>query len=74
MVDYHYDANYIRGITIKNRKGQIITEAWEELHNKFNKVGVALQIYILNNKKSRDLIKSFNTNNIQYQLMPPHKH
>ena len=27
IVSYHYDANHIRAIPIKNRKGQTITEA-----------------------------------------------
>ena len=59
MVGYHYDANHIQAIPIKNRKGQTITEAWEDLHNTFTKAEVAPQTYVLNNEKSRDLIDSF---------------
>ena len=29
LVSYHFDTNYIRAITMKNRRGQTITEAWE---------------------------------------------
>ena len=41
MVGYHYNVSYIQGIPIKNRKGQIITKAYEELHNIFAKTGAA---------------------------------
>ena len=29
LVGYHFDANHIRGIPIKNRKGSTILEAWK---------------------------------------------
>ena len=41
MVSYYYDTNYIRVIPIKNRWGQIITEAKEELHSTFAKARAA---------------------------------
>ena len=54
MVGYHYNTNYMQELPIKNRTGQTITEAWEELYNTFAKVEAALQTYVPNNKKSRD--------------------
>ena len=74
LIGYHHDANHIRAIPIKNRKGQTITEAWEDLHHAFTKAGIAPQTYVLDNERSSDLIDSFNTHNVQYQLMPPYKH
>ena len=74
MVGYYCNINHIRAIPIKNRQGQTITEAWEKLYSTFAKAGAALQIYMLDNEKSRDLTNSFNSKKVQYQLMLPHKH
>lgn len=32
LVGYHYDSNLIHGIPVKNRKGSIISKAWEQLN------------------------------------------
>ena len=42
LVGYYFDANHIRAIPIKNRRGLTIIEVWEQLHNNFKKVGIAL--------------------------------
>ena len=60
LFGYHYDANYIRGIPIKNRYSTIIKEVWEKLHDEFKKAGVDPQTYILHNEKSKDLLESLN--------------
>jgi len=59
LVGYHYNANHIRGIPIKNQQGPTIKEALEQLHQDFKKAGVALQTYVLDNEKSKDLLESF---------------
>ena len=66
LLGYHYDANYIRAILIKNRRGATIIEAWEKLYLDFKKAGAAPQTYVLDNKKSKDLLDSFIAENIQY--------
>ena len=35
MVAYHFDANLIWGIPLKDRVGNTLIEAWEKLHNLF---------------------------------------
>ena len=54
------------GEPIKNRKGAIITTAWEKLHNIFKKAGSAPENYVLDNEISKDLLKSFDNECIQY--------
>ena len=74
LIGYHYDANHIRAIPIKNRKGPTITEAWQQLHHDFKQAGSAPITYILDNEKSKDLLESFESEKIAYQLVPPYKH
>ena len=59
MVAYHYDANYIMGSPLRNIKGSTITEAWQNIHNKLKKAGVAPETYVLDNVLSKDLIEAF---------------
>lgn len=44
VVAYHYDANAIVGLPIKNRQAGTITAAWKSLHNKFQKAGVSPRV------------------------------
>ena len=66
LVAYHYNANLIKAIPIKNRYGQVITEAWESLYEDFKIAGAAPKTYVLDNKKSKNLINSFTTQKIDY--------
>ena len=74
LVAYHFDANYIKGVPIRNRRGQIITETWEALHEEFKLAGGAPKTYVLDNEKSKDLIDSFKNQKIDYQLVAPYRH
>ena len=74
LVAYHFDANHIMALPIKNRRGPTITEAWETIHNDFKRAGAAPNTYVLDNEKSKDLIDSFNDEKIEYQLVAPYRH
>ena len=74
LVAYHFDANYIKGVPIKNRRGAIITETWEALHDEFKLAGGEPKTYVLDNEKSKDLIDSFANHKINYQLVAPYRH
>jgi len=74
LVGYHYDGNCILGIPIKNRRGVTITEAWTSLHAMFKKSGAPPQTYVLDNEASKDLIESFDEEQINYQLVTPYKY
>ena len=41
LVGYHYDANCILVIAVKDRKASTLTNAWKSLHAKFAKAGAA---------------------------------
>lgn len=74
LVGYHYDANCTHVISLKDRKGQSITEAWCELNNIFKKAGVAPETFVLDNETSKELIEAFDNENISHQLSTPYKH
>ena len=59
MAGCNYDANYIMDIPLRNRKGATINEAWQNIHNKLKKAGVAPETYVLDNVLSKDLIEAF---------------
>ena len=74
LVRYHYDTNCILVSLIKNRKGSIIINIQQALHNTFKKSGVAPSTYVLDNEISKDLIDGFEQEKITYQLVTPYKH
>ena len=74
LVGYHYDGNYIHGIPLKDRRGQSISNAWQQLNNVFKKSGVMPEMYVLDNETSKELIEAFNNEHITYQLVTPYKH
>ena len=74
FVSYHYDANAILAIPLKNRTSPCIISAWSELNNVYKKAGCALQIYLQDNKISKEMKDTFSTENITFQLVPPGNH
>ena len=66
LVGYHYGANYIRAIELKNRRELRITKAWEKLYNSFKKVAAAPITYVLDSEKLKDLLESFQIKKIAY--------
>ena len=74
LVGCHYDGNCMLGKPLKDRKGTTIAEAWTSLHNDFKRSGAAPTTHVLDNEISKDLVESFDRENITYQLATPHKH
>ena len=74
LVGYHYDANYIHAIPVKNRTAGVLTNAWKTLHRIFSKVGTPPEVWVLDNEVSAELKQAFDHNTTTYQLVPPHSH
>ena len=74
LVGYHYDANYIMGVPLKNRTAKEITAGWSKLHAEFSQAGTAPDIWVLDNESSKELNEAFKKENTQYQLVPPYSH
>ena len=60
MVEYHYDANSILGIPIKNRIVVSMVNGCKELHNKYELAGVSPSTYILDHDTSDELKELLN--------------
>ena len=52
LIVYHYDANAILGVPLKNRQAVTITKGWQHLHSQYFKAGVAPSTWILDNETS----------------------
>ena len=74
VIAYHYDANAILGVAIKNRQASTITNAWTELNKKFEDAGVNPNKWILDNEASQELKAAITKQQAQYQLVPPYTH
>ena len=72
LVSYHYDANAIYAICLKNRTANEITKAYMTLHKMYRKSGNAPHTFILDNEISKSLLNAFERKHITYQLVPPH--
>ena len=53
LVCYHYDANCILTQPVKNRTATCLSEAWQILHNKFNKTGVVPDVWVIDNENQK---------------------
>ena len=54
LIGYHPDSNAILAKTVKNRTSSTLTSAWEQLHSRFQKAGVAPKTYVLDNESSQE--------------------
>ena len=55
MFTYHYDAFSIVGTPINSYQVTTITTALTSIHNQFNKLGMRLNIWVLDNEVSNEL-------------------
>ena len=74
LIAYHYDANFIYGMPIKNRKATTLATAWSQIHDIFTAAGVAPNVYVMDNEISNDLLAALDEKTVDYQLVPPHTH
>jgi hypothetical protein len=74
MIAYHYDANAILGVPVKNRQAAVLTKAWKEIHHKLCSAGLKPTTWILDNETSHDLQTAMTKYKTKYQLVPPHIH
>ena len=74
LIGYHYDANCILGIPVKNRTAPVLTASWQKLHNIFKKSGCAPSTWVLDNEISQSLKDAFEANDTKFQLVPTKTH
>jgi hypothetical protein len=74
MVCYFYDCNYINVIPMKSRSASEWFKAYDTLHKELTVKGFKPKLQTLDNEASAALKNFFTTNDVDYQLVPPHCH
>jgi hypothetical protein len=74
MVFYVYDCNYAKGIPMKSRSASEWVKAYDTIHQEPTVKGFKTRLQTLDNEASTALKILFTTNDVDYQLIPPHCH
>jgi hypothetical protein len=71
---YHYDANHIFLLPIKNKSQECLHAAYTNVHKQIKAAGLKLDFQIMDNECSQLLKTYMTTNHIDFQLVPPANH
>jgi hypothetical protein len=74
MVCYVYDCNYVKVVPMKSRSASEWVKAYDHIHQELTAKGFKPKLQNLDNEASAALGKKFTTNDVEYQLVPPHCH
>jgi hypothetical protein len=72
MVCYVYNCNYVKVITMKYRSDSEWIKAYDHIHQEITAKGFKPKLQTLDNEASAVLKHFFITNDVEYQLVPPH--
>jgi hypothetical protein len=72
MVCYVYDCNYVKVIPMKSRSASEWVKAYDTIHQELTIKGFRPKLQTLDNEAFAALKNLFTTNNVEYQLVPPH--
>jgi hypothetical protein len=74
MVCYVYDCNYVKVVPMKSRFVLEWVNAYDHIHQELTAKGFEPKLQTLDNEASASLKHSFTTNDVEFQLVPPHCH
>jgi hypothetical protein len=74
MVFYVYDCNYVKAIPVKSQSASEWVKSYDTIHQEITVKGSKPRLQTLDNEASTALKNSFTTNDVDYQLVPPHCH
>jgi hypothetical protein len=74
MVCYVYDYKYIKFMTMKSRSASEWVKAYDHTYQELTAKGFKPKCQTLDNEVSAALKHFFTTNDVEYQLVPPHYH
>jgi hypothetical protein len=74
MVCYVFDCNYVKVVPMKSRSASEWVKAYDLIHQKLTSKGFKPKLQNLDNEASSALKNYFTTNDVEYQLVPPHCH
>jgi hypothetical protein len=74
MVRYIYDCNYVKFVPMKSRSASEWVKAYDHIHQELTVKGFKPKLQTLDNEASAALKHFFTANDVEYQLVPPHRH
>jgi hypothetical protein len=74
MVCYVFDSNYVKVVPTKSRYASEWVNAYDLIHQELTSKGFKPKLQTLDNEASSALTIFFTTNDVEYQLVPPHCH
>jgi hypothetical protein len=74
MVCYVFDCNCVKVVTMKSRSASEWVKSYDLIHQELTSKVFKPKLQTLDNKASSALKNYFTTNNVEYQLVPPHCH
>jgi hypothetical protein len=74
MVCYVYDCNYLKVTLMRSRSASEWVKAYDTIHQELTVKGFKPKLQTLDNDASTTLKNLFTTNDVDYQLVPPHCH
>ena len=74
MVLIELDGNSILVEAMQNRTSGEMIRAYQTLVDRLKECGIKPKLHILDNECSDEFKKQIETNNMKYQLVPPHDH
>jgi hypothetical protein len=74
MVYYVYDCNYVKVFPMKSRSASEWVKTYDHIHRELTAKGFKPKLQTLDNEASAALKHFFTTNDVEYQLVPPHCH
>jgi hypothetical protein len=74
MVCYVFDCNYVNVFPMKSRSASEWVKAYDHIHQELTSKGLKPKLQTLDNEASAALKNFFTTNDVEYQLVPPHCH
>jgi hypothetical protein len=74
MVCYVFDCNYIKAVPMKSRSASEWVKDYDIIHQELTSKGSKPKLQTLDNEASAALKNFFTTNDVEYQLFPPHCH
>jgi hypothetical protein len=74
MVCYVYDCNYVKVVPMRSRSASEWVKAYDHIHQELTAKGFKPKLQTLDNEASAALKSFFTTNDVEYQLVPPHFH
>jgi hypothetical protein len=74
MVCYVFDCNYVKVVPIKSWSASEWVKSYDHIHQELTAKGFKPKLQTLDNDASTALKNFFTTNDVEYQLVPPHFH